>query len=163
MVPYSITRLRTSLKRLITDRIDLSHQRRVAPDVSRKEAIGTAEESVPEVKVRHFRLSETEMQRISRAHAAHPVTASTASTPCSASPRTGCCRRANRSESLFLSGPLGKGFLSSAIDANTKFEGADFRNILPWFTLEARRAHQRAVHLNRSNPRGCWPRSPGSC
>ena len=138
-----------SLKRLNTDRIDLFYQHRVDPDVPMEEVAGTVKDLIAVGKVKHFGLSEAGVQSIRRAHAVQPVTALQ-------SEYSLWWREPEREilpacEELGIGfvpfSPLGKGFLTGAIDANTTFDSSDFRNIVPRFTPEARRANQTLVDL----------------
>ncbi len=138
-----------SLRRLRVDAIDLFYQHRVDPDVPIENVAGAVKELIKEGKVRHFGLSEAGAQTIRRAHAVQPVTALQS--------EYSLWTRAPEKEVLptvdelgigFVPySPLGKGFLTSKIDQNTKFDSTDFRNILPRFTPEARQANQALVDL----------------
>jgi aryl-alcohol dehydrogenase-like predicted oxidoreductase len=141
-----------ALKRLRTDHIDLFYQHRVDPDVPIEEVAGAVKELIAEGKVKHFGMSEAAVQTIRRAHAVQPVTA------------------VQSEYSLFYRGPeaellpaldelgigfvpfspLGAGFLTGKIDENTKFDPTDFRNMVPRFTTEARKANMVLVDLVRS-------------
>ncbi len=138
-----------SLRRLRTDRIDLFYQHRVDPDVAIEDVAGAVKELIAEGKVKHFGLSEAGVQTIRRAHAAQPVTA------------------VQSEYSLFWRGPemellptleelgigfvpfspLGAGFLTGTIDETTKFDPTDFRNLVPRFSPEARKANMVLVDL----------------
>jgi aryl-alcohol dehydrogenase-like predicted oxidoreductase len=140
-----------SLKRLKVNAIDLLYQHRVDPDVPIEDVAGAVKDLIQEGKVRHFGLSEASAQTIRRAHAVQPVTA------------------VQSEYSLWVKGPeaevlptleelgigfvpyspLGKGFLTGKINENTTFDSSDFRNILPRFTPEARKANQVLVDLLR--------------
>jgi aryl-alcohol dehydrogenase-like predicted oxidoreductase len=138
-----------SLKRLKTDRIDLFYQHRVDPDVPIEEVAGAVKDLIGEGKVRHFGLSEAGVQTIRRAHAVQPVTALQS--------EYSLWWREPEKEVLptldelgigFVPfSPLGKGFLTGAINENTTFDSSDFRNIVPRFTPEARKANQALVDL----------------
>lgn len=138
-----------SLKRLRTDVIDLFYQHRVDPNVPIEEVAGAVKELIREGKVRHFGLSEAGAQTIRRAHAVQPVTALQS--------EYSLWWREPEAEILPLLeelgigfvpfSPLGKGFLTGKIDANTTFDSTDFRNIVPRFTPEARKANQAMVDL----------------
>jgi aryl-alcohol dehydrogenase-like predicted oxidoreductase len=137
------------LKRLRTDRIDLFYQHRVDPDVPIEDVASAVKELIAEGKVKHFGLSEAGIQTIRRAHAVQPVTA------------------VQSEYSLFWRGPeaellpvledlgigfvpfspLGAGFLTGKIDQNTKFDPTDFRNNVPRFSPEARKANFALVDL----------------
>jgi aryl-alcohol dehydrogenase-like predicted oxidoreductase len=138
-----------SLKRLRTDHIDLFYQHRVDPDVPIEDVAGAVGELIVQGKVRHFGLSEAGVQTIRWAHAVQPVTA------------------VQSEYSLFWRGPeaellaalqelgigfvpfspLGAGFLTGKIDENTKFDPTDFRNLVPRFSPEARKANMVLVDL----------------
>jgi len=137
------------LKRLRTDRIDLFYQHRVDPAVPIEDVAGAAKELIAQGKVKHFGMSEAGVQTIRRAHAVQPVTA------------------VQSEYSLFWRGPeaellptlqelgigfvpfspLGAGFLTGKIDENTKFDSTDFRNLVPRFSPEARKANMVLVDL----------------
>ena len=138
-----------SLKRLRTDHIDLFYQHRVDPAVLIEDVAGAIKDLVTEGKVRHYGLSEAGTETIRRAHAVHPVTA------------------VQSEYSLFYRGaeeevlpvveelgigfvpfsPLGAGFLTGKIDENTKFDPTDFRNSVPRFSPEARKANMALVDI----------------
>lgn len=140
------------LKRLRTDHIDLFYQHRVDPDVPIEDVAGAVRELIAAGKVRHFGMSEAGVQTIRRAHAVQPVTA------------------VQSEYSLFYRGPeaellpvleqlgigfvpfspLGAGFLTGKIDENTKFDPTDFRNMVPRFSPEARKANMVLVDLVKS-------------
>jgi len=140
------------LKRLRTDHIDLFYQHRVDPAVPIEEVAGAIKDLVSEGKVRHYGLSEPGTDTIRRAHAVHPITA------------------VQSEYSLFYRGaeenvlpvveelgigfvpfsPLGAGFLTGKIDENTKFDPTDFRNSVPRFSPEARKANMALVDMVRS-------------
>ena len=136
-----------SLKLLATDRIDLLYQHRVDPEVPIEDVAGTVKDLIREGKVRHFGLSEAGVQAIRRAHAVQPVTALQ-------SEYSLWWREPERDvlpalEELGIGfvpfSPLGKGFLTGKIDENTTFASTDFRNIVPRFTAENRKANQSFV------------------
>jgi aryl-alcohol dehydrogenase-like predicted oxidoreductase len=138
-----------SLKRLKTDRIDLFYQHRVDPNVPIEDVAGTVKDLIREGKVMHFGLSEAGVRTIRRAHAVLPVTAVQ-------SEYSLWWRRPEEAllpalEELGIGfvpfSPLGKGFLTGKIDENTKFDSSDFRNIVPRFTPEARKANLALVDL----------------
>jgi len=141
-----------SLKRLKTDVIDLFYQHRVDPNVPIEDVAGAVKDLIKEGKVKHFGLSEAGVQTIRRAHAVQPVTALQS--------EYSLWWRAPESEVLptleelgigFVPfSPLGKGFLTGKIDENTTFDSSDFRNIVPRFTPEARKANQALVELLRT-------------
>ncbi len=138
-----------SLKRLKTDVIDLFYQHRVDPDVPIEDVAGAVKELIAAGKVKHFGLSEAGAKTIRRAHAVQPVTALQS--------EYSLFWREPESEIMPLLeelgigfvpfSPLGKGFLTGKIDANTKFDATDFRNVVPRFTPEARKANQAVVDL----------------
>jgi aryl-alcohol dehydrogenase-like predicted oxidoreductase len=138
-----------SLKRLKTDRIDLFYQHRVDPDVPIEDVAGTVKELIQEGKVKHFGLSEAGVQTIRRAHAVQPVTA--LQSEYSLWWREPEEKVLPTLEELGIGfvpfSPLGKGFLTGAIDENTSFDSTDFRNIVPRFTPEARKANQTLVQM----------------
>jgi aryl-alcohol dehydrogenase-like predicted oxidoreductase len=138
-----------SLKRLKTDVIDLFYQHRVDPNVPIEDVAGAVKDLIEQGKVRHFGLSEPGVQTIRRAHRAQPVTAVQ-------SEYSLWWRRPEEEllpalEELGIGfvpfSPLGKGFLTGKIDEHTKFDSTDFRNIVPRFTPEARKANQALVDL----------------
>ena len=138
-----------SLKRLKVDAIDLFYQHRVDPDVPIEDVAGAVKDLIQEGKVKHFGLSEAGAQTIRRAHAVQPVTAVQ-------SEYSLWWRRPEEEvlptlEELGIGfvpySPLGKGFLTGKIDENTTFDSSDFRNTLPRFTPEARKANQALVDL----------------
>ncbi len=140
-----------SLKRLKVDAIDLFYQHRVDPDVPIEDVAGAVKDLIQEGKVKHFGLSEAGVQTIRRAHAVQPVTALQS--------EYSLWWRAPEAEVLptleelgigFVPfSPLGKGFLTGKINENTTFDSSDFRNIVPRFTPEARKANQALVDLLR--------------
>ncbi len=138
-----------SLKHLRTDRIDLFYQHRVDPDVPMEDMAGTVKDLIAEGKVRHFGLSEAGVESIRRAHAVQPVAALQGED----SLWWGEPQKAIRPlcEELGIGfvpfSPLGKGFLTGKIDENTAFDKDDFRNIVPRFSPEARKANQALVDL----------------
>jgi aryl-alcohol dehydrogenase-like predicted oxidoreductase len=138
-----------SLKRLKTDVIDLFYQHRVDPDVPIEDVAGAVRDLIREGKVRHFGLSEAGVQTIRRAHAVQPVTA--LQSEYSLWWREPEAEVLPTLEELGIGfvpfSPLGKGFLTGAISETTKFDGSDFRNIVPRFSPEARKANQALVDL----------------
>jgi len=138
-----------SLKRLKTDRIDLFYQHRLDINVPIEDVAGTVKELINEGKVKHFGLSEVGVQIIRRAHDVQPVTAL----------QSEYSLWWREPEEVILSvleelgigfvpfSPLGRGFLTGKMNENTKFEHGDFRNNLPRFTSEARKANQALVEL----------------
>jgi aryl-alcohol dehydrogenase-like predicted oxidoreductase len=138
-----------SLKRLKTDRIDLFYQHRVDPNVPIEDVAGAVKDLIREGKVKHFGLSEAGAQTIRRAHAVQPVTALQ-------SEYSLWWREPEKEilptlEELGIGfvpfSPLGKGFLTGNIDEKTTFDKTDFRNIVPRFTPEARKANQALIDL----------------
>ena len=139
----------TSLKRLRVDAIDLLYQHRVDPAVPIEDVAGAVKDLIEEGKVKHFGLSEASAKTIRRANAVQPVTALQ-------SEYSLFWREPEREilptcESLGIGfvpfSPLGKGFLTGKIDEHTTFDSSDFRNIVPGFTPEARKANQTLVDL----------------
>ncbi len=136
-----------SLKRLRTDRIDLLYQHRVDPAVPMEDVAGTVKELIAQGKVKHFGLSEAGVKSIRRAHAVQPVTALQS--------EYSLWWREPEAEILpaleemgigFVPfSPLGKGFLTGAISQGTTFDKSDFRNIVPRFAEENRKANQALV------------------
>jgi len=138
-----------SLKRLRTDVIDLFYQHRVDPNVPIEDVAGTVKELIDEGKVKHFGLSEAGVQTIRRAHAVQPVTA--VQSEYSLWFRDPEKKLLPALEELGIGfvpySPLGRGFLTGTLNENTTFDSADFRNMLPRFTPEARKANQGLVDL----------------
>jgi aryl-alcohol dehydrogenase-like predicted oxidoreductase len=136
-----------SLKRLKTDRIDLFYQHRVDPNVPMEDVAGTVKELIRVGKVKHFGLSETGVQTIRRAHAVQPVAA--LQSEYSLWWREPEAEVLPTCEELGIGfvafSPLGKGFLTGKIDESTSFDKDDFRNIVPRFSPEARKANQVLV------------------
>lgn len=138
-----------ALKRLKTDRIDLFYQHRVDPAVPIEDTAGAVKDLIREGKVRHFGLSEASVASIRRAHAVQPVTALQS--------EYSLWWREPEQEILptleelgigFVPfSPLGKGFLTGAINESTTFDSSDFRNIVPRFSSSARKANQSLVDL----------------
>ena len=138
-----------SLKRLRTDRIDLLYQHRVDPNVPIEDVAGTVKELIAQGKVKHFGLSEAGVRTIRRAHAVQPVTALQS--------EYSLFWREPEAEILpvldelgigFVPfSPLGKGFLTGKIDATTSFDSADFRNTVPRFSAENRKANLALVEI----------------
>ncbi|HET9107954.1 MAG TPA: aldo/keto reductase [Steroidobacteraceae bacterium] len=151
-----------SLRRLRTDRIDLFYQHRVDPNVPMEDVAGAVKDLIHEGKVRHFGLSEAGVHSIRRAHAVQPVAALQS--------EYSLWWREPEQEILptleelgigFVPfSPLGKGFLTGAIDENTRFDGSDFRNIVPRFNPEARKANLALVErIGRIARRKCVTRA----
>jgi aryl-alcohol dehydrogenase-like predicted oxidoreductase len=138
-----------SLKRLKTDHIDLFYQHRVDPNVPIEDVAGAVKELIREGKVRHFGLSEAGAQTIRRAHAVQPVTA--LQSEYSLWWREPETKVFSTLEELGIGlvpySPLGRGFLTGTINENTTFGSGDFRNIVPRFKPEARKANQALVDL----------------
>src|SRR6266702_4600863 len=141
-----------SLKRLRTDIIDLYYQHRVDPTVPIEDVAGTVKELIAHGKVKHFGMSEAGVRTIRRAHAVQPVTAVQ-------SEYSLWWRRPEEEllptlEELGIGfvpfSPLGKGFLTGTIDEKTTFDSSDFRNVVPRFAPDARRANQALVDLLRA-------------
>lgn len=140
------------LKRLRTDHIDLLYQHRVDPDVPIEEVAGAVKELISEGKVKHFGLSEAGVQTIRRAHAVQPITA--------VQSEYSLFWRSPEKELVPALGelgigfvpfsPLGAGFLTGQIDEHTKFDPSDFRNHVPRFSPEARKANMVLVHAVKS-------------
>ena len=138
-----------SLKRLNIEVIDLFYQHRVDTDVPIEDVAGAVKELIDAGKVKHFGLSEAGVETIRRAHAVQPVTA--------AQSEYSLWWRAREADVLpaceelgigFVPfSPLGRGFLTGKIDENTTFDSSDFRNVVPRFTPEARKANQVVVDL----------------
>lgn len=138
-----------SLKRLKIDAIDLYYQHRVDPNTPIEDVAGAIKDLIQQGKVKHFGMSEAGVNTIRRAHAVQPVTAVQ-------SEYSLWWRRPEEEllpalEELGIGfvpfSPLGKGFLTGKIDENTKFDATDFRNIVPRFTPDARKANQTVVDL----------------
>ncbi|MDQ6901890.1 MAG: aldo/keto reductase [Bacteroidota bacterium] len=138
-----------SLKRLNTDVIDLFYQHRVDPNVPIEDVAGTVKELIQEGKVKHFGMSEAGVESIRKAHAVQPVTALQ-------SEYSLWWREPEKEilptlEELGIGfvpfSPLGRGFLTGAINTDTQFENTDFRNTLPRFSEENRKANQQLVDL----------------
>src|SRR6478735_2048142 len=138
-----------SLKRLKTDVIDLFYQHRVDPNVPIEDVAGAVKDLIKEGKVKYFGLSEAGVKTIRKAHAVQPVAALQS--------EYSLWWRQPEEELLptleelgigFVPfSPLGKGFLTGKIDENTKFDSTDFRNIVPRFSPEARKANQSMIDL----------------
>jgi aryl-alcohol dehydrogenase-like predicted oxidoreductase len=138
-----------SLKRLKIEVIDLFYQHRVDPEVPIEDVAGTVKDLIQEGKVRHFGLSEAAGQTIRRAHAVQPVAA--VQSEYSLWTREPEAEVLPTLEELGIGfvpfSPLGRGFLTGKMDENTVFDSSDFRNLLPRFTPEARKANQALVDL----------------
>src|SRR6184192_1389851 len=148
--PEQITRVAEgSLKRLKTDVIDLFYQHRVDPNMPIEDVAGAVKDLIQQGKVKHFGLSEAGVQTIRRAHAVQPVTA--LQSEYSLWWREPEAELIPTLEELGIGfvpfSPLGKGFLTGKIDEKTTFDSSDFRNIVPRFSPEARKANQAVVDL----------------
>ncbi|HZZ35848.1 MAG TPA: aldo/keto reductase [Caulobacteraceae bacterium] len=138
-----------SLKRLRTDRIDLFYQHRVDPNVPIEDVAGAVKELIRQGKVGHFGLSEAGAQTIRRAHAVQPVAALQSEYSLWwREPETEIMPTLEELGIGFVPfSPLGKGFLTGAISADTQFAQGDFRNVVPRFAPEARKANQALVDV----------------
>ena len=138
-----------SLNRLNVDAIDLFYQHRVDPNVPIEDVAGAVKELIQEGKVKHFGLSEAGAQTIRRAHAIQPVTAVQSEYSLWwRHPEEAVLPTLEELGIGFVPfSPLGKGFLTGKINEDTKFDSTDFRNIVPRFTPEARKANQALVDL----------------
>ena len=138
-----------SLKRLRTDHIDLFYQHRVDPGVPIEDVAGTVKDLIREGKVKHFGMSEAGVQTIRRAHAVQPVTAlQNEYSVWFREPEQAVFPTLEElGIGLVAFSPLGRGFLTGTIDQNTTFDSTDFRNTLPRFTPEARKANQALVDI----------------
>ena len=138
-----------SLKRLRVDAIDLFYQHRVDLDVSIEDVAGTVQDLIKEGKVKHFGLSEAGAKTIRKAHAVQPVAA--LQSEYSLWWRQPEKELLSTLEELGIGfvpfSPLGKGFLTGKIDEKTKFDSSDFRNVVPRFSPEARKANQSMIYL----------------
>ena len=138
-----------SLKRLKTDFIDLLYQHRVDPNVPIEDVAGVVKNLIKEGKVKHFGLSEAGAKTIRRAHAVQPVTA--LQSEYSLWTRNPEAEILPTLEELGIGfvpfSPLGRGFLTGKMKENTKFDSTDYRNTLPRFTQEARKANQALIDL----------------
>ncbi len=138
-----------SLQRLRTDVVDLYYQHRVDPDVPIEDVAGAVKELIQQGKVKHFGLSEAGVQNIRRAHVVQPVAALQSEYSLWwREPEEAIIPTLEELGIGFVPfSPLGKGFLTGAINENTKFDSADFRNTVPRFAEENRKANQRLVDL----------------
>ena len=138
-----------SLKRLKTEVIDLYYQHRVDPDVPVEEVAGTIADLIAEGKVKHFGLSEAGVDTIRRAHAVCPVTALQSEYSLWwREPEQAILPLLEELNIGFVPfSPLGKGFLTGAINAQTTFDSSDFRNVVPRFSEASRQANQQLVDL----------------
>ncbi len=142
----------SSLRRLQVDALDLFYQHRVDPEVPIEDVAGAVKELIQQGKVKHFGMSEAGVKTIRRAHAVQPVTA--VQSEYSLWWRTPEAELLPTLEELGIGfvpySPLGRGFLAGKIDEKTTFDSGDFRNALPRFTPEARKANQTLVELLRA-------------
>ena len=138
-----------SLKRLRVEAIDLFYQHRVDPQVPIEDVAGAVKDLIQAGKVKHFGLSEPGLQTLRRAHAVQPVIAvQNEYSLWTRSPEAEVLPTLEELGIGFVAySPLGRGFLTGKIDENTAFDSADFRNNLPRFTPEARKANQAFVDL----------------
>ena len=138
-----------SLKRLRTDVIDLFYQHRVDPDVPIEDTAGAVKDLIQQGKVKHFGLSEAGVKTIRRAHAVQPVTALQSEYSLWwREPEADVIPTLEELGIGFVPfSPLGKGFLTGAINQDTQFDKSDFRNIVPRFSPENRKANQGVVDL----------------
>jgi len=143
------TVVENSLRYLQTDRIDLLYQHRVDPNVPMEDVAGTVKDLIKEGKVLHFGLSEAGVESIRRAHAVQPLTALQSEYSLWwREPEQAILPTLEELGIGFVPfSPLGKGFLTGAIDADTQFAPGDFRNVVPRFSEENRKANQRLVDL----------------
>jgi len=151
--PEQITQsVEGSLKRLRTDVIDLYYQHRVDPTVPIEDVAGTVKDLIQQGKVKHFGMSEAGVKTIRRAHAVQPITA--VQSEYSLWWRRPEAELIPTLEELGIGfvpfSPLGKGFLTGTIDDKTTFVQSDFRNIIPRFTPEARKANEPIVDVLRT-------------
>jgi aryl-alcohol dehydrogenase-like predicted oxidoreductase len=140
----------SSLKRLKTDVIDLLYQHRVDPDVPIEDVAGAVKDLIRQGKVKHFGLSEPSVQTVRRAHAVQPVTAlQNEYSLWTRGPETNGILQVCEELGIGLVpySPLGRGFLTGAMNKDTKIEKSDFRSMLPRFTPEAMEANQALVDL----------------
>jgi aryl-alcohol dehydrogenase-like predicted oxidoreductase len=142
----------SSLRRLSTEAIDLLYQHRVDPAVPIEDVAGAVKELIQQGKVRHFGMSEASATTIRRAHAVQSITAVQSEYSLwwreSEQEVLPACEELGIGFVPFS--PLGAGFLTGKIDENTSFEGSDFRNLVPRFTPEARKANLAFVDLLRT-------------
>ena len=138
-----------SLKRLRIDAIDLFYQHRVDLDVPIEDVAGAVKDLIKEGKVKHFGLSEAGVQTIRKAHAVQPVAALQSEYSLWwRQPETELLPALEELGIGFVPfSPLGKGFLTGTINENTKFDSSDFRNVVPRFSAEARKANQTLIDL----------------
>ena len=141
-----------SLKRLKTDVVDLYYQHRVDPTVPIEDVAGTVKDLIQQGKVKHFGMSEAGVKTIRRAHAVQPLTAVQSEYSLWwLRPEAELIPTLEELGIGFVSfSPLGKGFLTGTIDAKTTFVQSDFRNIVPRFTPDARKANEPIVDVLRT-------------
>jgi aryl-alcohol dehydrogenase-like predicted oxidoreductase len=141
-----------SLKRLRTETIDLLYQHRVDPEVPMEDVAGTVKELIEEGKVKHFGLSEAGVENIRRAHAVQPLAALQSEYSLWWREPEGVILPTLEELGIGFVAftPLGAGFLTGTINANTQFDQTDYRNTVPRFTEEAREANQALVELVRN-------------
>ena len=138
-----------SLKRLRTDVLDLFYQHRVDPDVPIEDVAGTVKDLIREGKVKHFGLSEASADIVRRAHVVQPVTALQSEYSLWwREPEDEILPTLEELDIGFVPfSPLGRGFLTGKIDESTQFDASDFRNRLPRFSAEARKANQTLIDV----------------
>ena len=138
-----------ALGRLRTDRIDLLYQHRVDPNVPIEDVAGTVKELIAAGKVKHFGMSEAGVGKIRRAHAVQPVTALQSEYSLWwREPEEEILQALEELGIGFVPfSPLGKGFLTGTINENTQFDSTDFRNVVPRFSADARKANQKLVDV----------------
>ncbi|MFL9824341.1 aldo/keto reductase [Rhodoplanes sp. SY1] len=150
-----------ALRRLKTDRIDILYQHRVDPAVPIEDVAGTVKALIAEGKVKHFGLSEAGVETIRRAHAVQPVTAVQSEYSLFyRGPEAGTLAVLEELGIGFVPfSPLGAGFLTGKIDETTTFDPSDFRNIVPRFSAEARKANMALVNIVKTVavPKGATP------
>jgi aryl-alcohol dehydrogenase-like predicted oxidoreductase len=141
-----------ALKRLKTDRIDIFYQHRVDPAAPIEDVAGAVKDLIAAGKVKHFGLSEAGIPTIRRAHAVQPVTAVQSEYSLFwRGPEAGLLSALEELGIGFVPfSPLGAGFLTGKIDASTQFDASDFRNVVPRFSADARKANQVLVDIVRS-------------
>jgi aryl-alcohol dehydrogenase-like predicted oxidoreductase len=137
------------LKRMNTDHIDLLYQHRIDPNVPIEDVAGAVKDLISEGKVRYFGLSEADALNVRKAHAVQPVTAlQSAYSLWDRAPEITVLPTLEELGIGFVPyGPLGHGFLTGTIDANTKFAGNDIRNRIPRFSEESRKANEQLINL----------------
>ena len=168
----------SSLKRLKTDVIDLLYQHRVDPDVPIEDVAGAVKDLIRQGKVKHFGLSEPSVQTVRRAHAVQPVTAlQNEYSLWTRGPETNGILQVCEELGIGLVpySPLGRGFLTGAMNKDTEIEKNDFRSMLPrfsrrrwrrtkrWLTFSSGSPSRRRRRQLRSRSPGCWRKGLGSC